>query len=213
MTDKPITLLAIDDDHDILFTLEAIGKTLGWRVHTESDGRKACDKLAGLAPDLILVDYHMPGFDGLSTVKAIRGRDRKTPIIVLTVDERQEVADQFLDAGASDFANKPVKLADLAARIKVHMQIRQQQELTQYYFADKGINEATLKLVRAFCRQAAGPFLAEEAAEETGLAYQTIVRYLQHLHAKKELTVSSSYGKVGRPRKKYCYTGRDPNDA
>lgn len=205
MTDRPLTLLAVDDDQDILFTLEAIGKTLGWRVHTERDGKLACEKVTSLQPDLILVDYHMPGLDGLSTVKAIRSRDRKTPIIVLTVDERQEVADRFLDAGANDFANKPVKLADLAARIKVHMQIRQQQELAQSFMADKGINDATLKLVRTFCQQAPGSFLAEAAAEQTGLAYQTIVRYLQYLYSKKELSVASSYGKVGRPRKNYTY--------
>ena len=76
-------------------------------------------------------------------------------------------------------------------------------ESAPYLFHDKGINYATLALVRSFCRQAAGPFTAEDVAEQVGLAYQTVVRYLQHLHARKELTVSSRYGKVGRPRNQY----------
>jgi two-component system response regulator DctR len=207
MSDKTITILAIDDDQDILFTLSAIGKTMGWQVWPESDSRAAVAKLPLIRPDLILVDYHMPGQDGLSTVIAIRRQDRQVPVIVLTVDERQEVADRFLDAGANDFANKPVKIADLAARIKVHMQLRQQL-LFQHPYCDKGINEATLELVRAYCRQAGGAFLIEDVAEQVGLAYQTVVRYLQHLHSKKELIATSSYGKVGRPRKKYEYVVR-----
>ncbi|MDT8903024.1 two-component system response regulator [Anaeroselena agilis] len=210
MTDKAVTILAIDDDQDILFTLEAIGRTYGWRVTTDSDGRRAAAKVCGLKPDLILVDYHMPGLDGLSTVEMIRTQDRGVPIIVLTVDERQEIADRFLDAGANDFANKPIKIADLAARIKVHIQMRQQQEQLAPV-CDKGINDATLSLVRSFCGGAAAPFSAEEVAEGTGLAYQTIVRYLQFLQSRRELTVSSSYGKVGRPRKKYQWvTKRGP---
>jgi two-component system response regulator DctR len=209
MTDKAITILAVDDDQDILFTLGAIGKTYGWQVITESDGRQAVAKVRGLKPDLILIDYHMPGLDGLSAVEIIRAQDRSVPIVVLTVDERQEIADRFLDAGASDFANKPIKITDLAARIKVHMQMRQQQEMSPPApFYDKGINEATLRLVRSFCRSAAGPFAAEEVAEGTGLAYQTIVRYLQFLQGRRELTASSSYGKVGRPRKKYQWAAR-----
>jgi two-component system response regulator DctR len=209
MNDKTATILAIDDDQDILFTLAAIGNTFGWRVVTENDGRAAVARVGGLRPDLILVDYHMPGLDGLSAVEMIRDQDREVPIIVLTVDERQEIADRFLDAGASDFANKPIKIADLAARIKVHIQIRQQGQ--PYPFHDKGINDATLRLVRSFCRTSPGPFAAEEVAEGTGLAYQTIVRYLQHLQGKRELSASISYGKVGRPRKKYQWVGKTGN--
>lgn len=208
MTEKATTILAIDDDQDILFTLAAIGRTYGWRVITENDGRQAAAKVRGLKPDIILVDYHMPGLDGLSTVEIIRTHDHSVPIIVLTVDERQEIADRFLDAGASDFANKPIKIADLAARIRVHMHMRQQQELSPEPLHDKGINDATLGLVRSFCRSAAGPFAAEEVAEGTGLAYQTIVRYLQFLQGRRELTASSSYGKVGRPRKKYQWLAK-----
>jgi two-component system response regulator DctR len=85
------------------------------------------------------------------------------------------------------------------------MQLKHQQQMFQHLYGDKGINEATLELVRAYCRQTDGAFLIEDVAEHVGLAYQTVVRYLQHLHNKKELIATSSYGKVGRPRKKYEY--------
>ena len=124
MTEKPLSILAIDDNQDILFTLMAIGETFGWKIHAESDSKLALERVRKLEPDLILIDYHMPGLDGLSTVRQIRSQNRGVPIIVLTVDERQEIADQFLAAGANDFANKPIKVADLATRIRVHISIR-----------------------------------------------------------------------------------------
>lgn len=201
-----ITILAIDDDTDILYTLEAIGKTMGWKVYTEPDSEKAVTTMIQCTPDIILIDYHMPKQDGLSTVKAIRNHDRLVPILVLTVDERQEIADQFLMAGASDFANKPIKVADLAARIAVHMRLAERpQSSPESPFCEKGINGATLSLVRAACQQAQGPFLIEDIVEVTGLAYQTAFRYLQYLQTRKELVATSDYGKVGRPRKRYQY--------
>ena len=204
---RHLTILAIDDEEDILYTLTAIGRTMGWHVRTEADGTRAVERFRELRPDLVLVDYHMPKQDGLTTVRAIRRLDRAVPVIVLTVDERQDVADRFLEAGASDFANKPVKVADLAARIHVHMRLLDRMREAGETACEKGINSATLDLVREFCRRAGGPFLIEEAAENSGLAYQTAFRYLQHLQQRRELTSTSDYGKVGRPRKRYQYIG------
>lgn len=204
MNKNKVTILAVDDDTDILYTLEAIGAAMGWKVYTEQDSAKAAAAAAKLKPDLILVDYHMPKQDGLSTVRAIRAFNRSVPILVLTVDERQEIADSFLNAGASDFANKPIKVADLAARIAVHMRLSgRQREVQDSSYCDKGINGATLELVKNACAKASGPFLIETIAEATGLAYQTTFRYLQYLETRQEIAATNDYGKVGRPRKRY----------
>ena len=146
----------------------------------------------------------------MKTVKAMRIVDKSIPIIVLTVDERQEIADEFLNAGANDFATKPIKVPDLVARIKVHLQHRQQQrEAIDDAFVEKGINGRTLQLVRDYCRTVSGYFFNEDVAENVGLAYQTTVRYLQYLLSRKELKAVSDYGRVGRPRNKYQYVGGD----
>lgn len=201
---KPVRILAIDDEKDVLYTLQAIGASLGWQVFTVSDSTDSIRSFLAFRPDLVLVDYHMPKQDGLTTVKLLRRQHQTVPIIVLTVDERQEIADNFLDAGASDFANKPIKIPDLAARIKVHMHLLQQQQLLKgSAYCEKGINEATLQLVRSTCASTRSPFGIEDVAEETGLSYQTTVRYLQFLLGNNELTVTNNYGKVGRPKKKY----------
>ena len=51
----------------------------------------------------------------------LRALSHTVPIIVFTIDESQEVADQFLQAGASDFALKPIKAPDIISRIKLHL--------------------------------------------------------------------------------------------
>lgn len=206
--DKKVKVLAVDNEKDILYTLQAIGNTMGWQVYAESDSLVAAKRVAAFRPDLVLMDYHMPQQDGLTTVKQIRSIDKYVPIIVLTVDERQEIADQFLDAGANDFATKPIKVPDLAARINIHIQLlHKQQEAHAGVLVTKGINEVTLQLIYNYCCSADGWFSIEDVAEHAGLAYQTTVRYLQYLIVKKELTVVNDYGKVGRPRNKYRYIG------
>jgi two-component system response regulator DctR len=206
---KKIRILAIDDEPDILYTLKAVGSSMGWDVQTEADSTKGCQAFKALKPDLVLVDYHMPQQDGLVTVRLLRQMDRLVPIIVLTVDENQAIADRFLNAGANDFANKPIKVPDLAARINVHIQLlRKQHELEAGCQATKGINDCTLRLIYEYCQAQNDWFTIEDAVESVGLAYQTTVRYLQYLLNKKELVVMSYYGKVGRPRNKYKFAAR-----
>lgn len=201
---KTTQILAVDDDKDILYTLQAIGITVGWNIHTESNSIVAVSHVKTLKPDLIVMDYHMPQQNGVLTVQQIRKIDPNVPIIVLTVDDRQEIADAFLDAGASDFANKPIRVPDLVARINVHLRLLQKQrEAAGCFFVSKGINEATLQMVREYCHSQQDGFYIEDVARNVGLAYQTAVRYLQFLVAKDELVVICDYGKVGRPRNKY----------
>jgi len=203
---KKVTILAVDDDKYILYTLKAIGATVGWSIYTESNSIVAVSKVKTLKPDLVLIDYHMPQQNGVLTVKQIRTIDRKVPIIVLTVDDRQEIADDFLDAGANDFANKPIRVPDLVARINIHLKLlEKQREVQGCILVTKGINEATLQMVVDYCISVTEGFYIEDVARNVGLAYQTAVRYLQYMVAKDELLVICDYGKVGRPRNKYKY--------
>ena len=201
---RKITIVAVDDDKDILYTLKAIGATVGWDVYTETNSIVALSRVKTLKPDLILIDYHMPQQNGIVTVKQIRQIDGKVPIIILTVDDRQEIADDFLDAGATDFANKPIRVPDLVARINIHLKLlEKQREVQGCFLVSKGINEATLQMITDYCSSLGDGFYIEDVARNVGLAYQTAVRYLQYLVAKNELIVICDYGKVGRPRNKY----------
>lgn len=203
---RKTTILAVDDEKDILYMLQAIGNTMGWAVCGENSSIVAVSKVRTLRPDIILMDYHMPQQNGIATVQQIRKIDRRVPIIVLTIDDRQEIANEFLDAGASDFANKPIRVPDLVARINVHLKLLEQQRAMQgRLLVNKGINEATLQMIADECRAVGDWFYIEEIAQHLGLAYQTTVRYLQYLVVRDELLVVNDYGKVGRPRNKYKY--------
>ncbi|SFG65226.1 two-component system, CitB family, response regulator DctR [Desulfotomaculum arcticum] len=215
MTGEKKLVLVIDDDEDIRFTITEICSQAGLNAIAAPDGQKGLKLFIEKKPDIVLVDYHMPKIDGLATVKRIRKTDATIPVLVLTVDERQQIADAFLDAGATDFALKPIKAPDLISRININIKIgellrasaREQKEI----FVDKGINNATLRLI-VNCLKATNSTLAiEDICREVSLAYPTVHRYLQYLVETGNAGFDIFYGcasKRGRPRNLYYLTDR-----
>lgn len=200
-------ILIIDDEPDILYTIKEICLLAGWKPLLASNGKQGYELFKAHHPDLVMVDYHMPGWDGLTTVRSIREVDRIVPILVLTVDERQEIAEKFVAAGATDFAIKPIKSPDLISRIKINLKI---MEMEQQYakdnrdiFIDKGICSATMDAIINFLRGQPEALTIEEITSGVNLAYQTVHRYLQYLVDKDRVEVVLQYGKVGRPRNRY----------
>ncbi|MFR1635041.1 MAG: response regulator [Oscillospiraceae bacterium] len=104
-----VTILSIDDDPQICFALGELFKFQGWRAVSASDVASGLEAFRRYSPDIVLIDYHMPGVSGIEGVKLLRRQSSSVPIIVFTIDESQTVADTFLAAGASDFALKPIK--------------------------------------------------------------------------------------------------------
>ena len=198
-------ILIIDDNADIRYTIGEICDFAGWEAITAENGEVGLKKAVQHDPELIIVDYHMPVMDGLETVKKIRHL-MKTPIIVLTVDERQAIADEFLNAGATDFALKPIKAPDLISRIKINLKVGELLKTKvkpEDVFITKGINAATLKLIIDFMAQNNDALTIEEITTEVGLAYQTVHRYLMYLISEGKVESDLDYGKVGRPKNKY----------
>ncbi|HHY10507.1 MAG TPA: response regulator, partial [Firmicutes bacterium] len=121
-------ILAVDDDHDVLFTLQAIAEVGNFQMTTLDDGLAAVELLKKQPFDLVIVDYYMPQMNGMELVKEIRAFDQRIPILVLTVDESLAIANRFLEIGATDFATKPIRVADLISRINVHLDLNSSQE-------------------------------------------------------------------------------------
>lgn len=199
-------ILVIDDNEDIRFTISEICEFAGWTPVLAANGFEGVELFKTEKPNLVLVDYHMPMLDGMETVEQIRKLDSNyVPIIVLTVDERQEVADEFLALGATDFALKPIKAPDLIARIKVNLRIAQLMKLESEYAEDtaKGISGATQRLITDFMKEKGEPLTIEEITAGVGLAYQTVHRYLMNMVKAGKVISICDYGKVGRPKNRY----------
>ena len=158
------------------------------------------------SPDIILIDYHMPHINGVEGVKMFRRQDPDIPIIVFTIDEDQGVADKFLEAGASDFATKPIKAPDIISRIRVHirlMESKRTEKNDNSPYLVKGIGSSTMELIKDAMSGEMQYLTVEEISGRTGLAYQTTYRYLQYLTTLEKVDVKSSYGKKGRPKQSY----------
>lgn len=227
------TILIIDDNEDIRYTLKEICSFVDFTPVVASDGKEGVQHFLKYNPDLILIDYHMPIMDGLVTVRTIRQMDQTTPIIVLTVDERQQIADQFLEAGANDFALKPIKAPDIISRINVHLKLvelkldingshNQSHETSsiertkdkQYNdrlsevvtkVIAKGISKNTLYVIANYISKQSEPQTIEQVSSETGISYPTVHRYLNHLVEEQIIIMEIDYGKVGRPKNLYSW--------
>lgn len=200
-------ILVIDDDADIRYTISEICRFGGWEPLAAANGQEGLEIFRLNRPELVMVDYHMPVKDGINTVREIRELDGWVPILVLTVDERQEVADDFLDQGATDFALKPIKAPDLIARIRINLRIgqlqRQKQQQQEEVFVTKGISASTLTIIADFLKAQKEALTIEEITKQVSLAYQTVHRYLLYLVEEGKVVIECDYGKVGRPRNRY----------
>src|SRR5689334_19978875 len=99
-------ILIIDDEEANVRVLERILAHAGLGgVATETDSRRAVSLVQSHAPDLVLLDLHMPGLDGFRVLEALRDRgapDDYLPILVLTGDGQPTAKQQALAAGATD---------------------------------------------------------------------------------------------------------------
>jgi two-component system response regulator MprA len=113
MTDR---VLVAEDDRAIRESLERALRWEGYEVTAVTDGAQALVQAAHT--DLLLLDLMMPGVDGLTVCKVLRGQRSALPIMMLTA--RTETADRVsgLDAGADDYLPKPFELAELLARMR-----------------------------------------------------------------------------------------------
>jgi two-component system response regulator QseB len=117
-------LLLVEDDPMIGEALERGLRADGFALDRVTDAEQADTALRTQAYDLVLLDLGLPRGDGLSLLRALRGRGDGLPVLIVTA--RDAVADRVagLDAGADDYLVKPFDLDELGARIRAVMRRR-----------------------------------------------------------------------------------------
>jgi two-component system response regulator MprA len=110
-------ILVIEDEESILQFLERGLIFEGYRVGVAKDGEEGLRQARDNPPDLVILDWMLPGLDGLEVCKRLRAAG-EVPILILTA--KSEVADRVrgLDAGADDYLVKPFSFDELLARIR-----------------------------------------------------------------------------------------------
>lgn len=110
-------LLVIEDEHRIAQFIERGLIYEGYRVEVAHDGRAGLTAARDNPPDLVILDWMLPGMDGLEVCKRLRTASN-VPILMLTA--KDDVSDRVLglDAGADDYLVKPFSFDELLARIR-----------------------------------------------------------------------------------------------
>jgi len=117
------TVLLVDDEPDTLRMLRSALEGAGISVLVAGSGKAALDLLQHILPSLIVMDGMMPGLDGFETALRIKNNPALAhiPIIFLTgLTDSDHVLAAF-EAGGGDYVRKPVDLAELLARVRLHM--------------------------------------------------------------------------------------------
>jgi len=114
------TILAVDDDIDILDLVQMSLTADGFDVVTASNGPDALEQARAHSPDLILLDLMMPGMGGFEVMEKLKAdsQTRTIPVIMLTARAQTHEKVQGLNAGADDYITKPFDLKELTARIE-----------------------------------------------------------------------------------------------
>jgi signal transduction histidine kinase len=118
------TILVIDDEESILNLVAILLKNRGYNVAKANNAIIGLELVASLNPALVLLDYMMPGMDGLEALKKIRSEYLDTYVIMFTGKGSEEIAVELMKAGASDYMLKPFSNQSLLDRIESVLRIR-----------------------------------------------------------------------------------------
>jgi DNA-binding response OmpR family regulator len=118
------TLLAIDDDRDILKVLKANLELHGFVLLTAESLAEARTMLAANQPDLVILDLMLPDGDGLEFCCSLKSLQPQLPVIMLTARDKTSDKVVGLELGADDYMVKPFETSELLARIRARLRAR-----------------------------------------------------------------------------------------
>jgi DNA-binding response OmpR family regulator len=155
-------ILLVEDAADLARLVARELEGAGYRVRHAADGAEALRQFAEETPALVVLDWKLPGMDGLEVLRHLR-QGSAVPVLMLTA--RGEEVDRVvgLEVGADDYLTKPFSMRELVARVGALL--RREQRLREQLAADRVQGTATLQL---------GPLEVDPAAHLARLGSQPL---------------------------------------
>ncbi|WP_416885477.1 response regulator transcription factor [Marinospirillum sp.] len=115
-----LKVLVVDDEPNILLSLEFLMQQAGFDVATAEDGETALSQISQQTPDLILLDISLPGISGFEVLEKLRRQPayQRLPIVMLTAHGREVEREKGLALGADDYITKPFSTQLLVEKVK-----------------------------------------------------------------------------------------------
>lgn len=113
------TVLIVDDEPNILLSLQFVMKKAGYEVRTAKDGEEALAEIARARPDVVLLDVMMPKLDGFTVCQRIKSTPdwKGVRVIMLTARGRDVEREKGLSLGADDYITKPFSTKEATDRV------------------------------------------------------------------------------------------------
>ncbi len=147
MINVPQRILIVDDEPKVVDVIKSFLEGEGFEVHALFDGSSVVKTVDQLKPDLVILDWMLPGVSGIDVCRELRSASA-IPIIMVTA--RSEEVDRVLglEMGADDYIAKPFGLRELVARIRSVLRRAQQQPAPEpvYVRGNLKIDEARFRV-------------------------------------------------------------------
>lgn len=141
-------ILLVEDEVKLARFVELELTSEGYRVSVAHDGLSGLTLARETPPDLLILDWLLPGMTGVEICRRLRQTGNKAPVIFLTA--KDDVSDRIegLDAGADDYMVKPFSIEELLARVRAHLRRTQEPNIDLLQFEDLTLNRKTREVFR-----------------------------------------------------------------
>lgn len=224
--DPIITLVIEDDDRIGAILSELVAATPSFSLLGRAGTLAQADAMmAGVVPQLLLVDVSLPDGSGLEWVSRLRSHNREAYVIMVTASRDVETIQQALNLGVHDYVIKPLRLfriqQSLDEILQLHSRLcergRLEQEdldkllgkggrsqIKEMRVTPKGIDSITLRQVLdLLAGEPESVFSTDTVALRLSLSRTTARRYLEYLESEDRVDVDLNYGQRGRPERRY----------
>lgn len=141
-------LLIIEDDTKTAQALRTGLRVEGYEASLAKDGEEGFYLLNAESFDLVVLDWMLPGRDGIEVLKTLRSRGNKTPVLLLTARDAIEDRVVGLDVGADDYLVKPFAFAELLARIRALLRRSGQEDVLRKQVGDLSVDMEAHRVTR-----------------------------------------------------------------